>query len=85
LPLLDAVLSFDADFFVEGHTDTVMTRAELEGLIGKMRAAARWVDQFGADEQTVLAQAGQPLDEDTSFFVRAFIAGHRLESDSSGE
>jgi glyoxylase-like metal-dependent hydrolase (beta-lactamase superfamily II) len=33
-PLLDAVLGFDAELYVEGHTDTVLPRAETEALAG---------------------------------------------------
>jgi glyoxylase-like metal-dependent hydrolase (beta-lactamase superfamily II) len=38
LPLHEAVLSFGADLFVEGHSETVLTRAEVEELIQKDQA-----------------------------------------------
>ena len=38
-PLLDAVSAFDAELYVEGHTDTVMPRAEAVGLLGEIRSA----------------------------------------------
>ena len=37
LPLHEAVLSFGADLFVEGHSETVLTRAEVEKLIEEAR------------------------------------------------
>jgi glyoxylase-like metal-dependent hydrolase (beta-lactamase superfamily II) len=40
LPLYEAVLSFDACLYVEGHHPSVTSRAELEDLIAKARAAA---------------------------------------------
>lgn len=78
-PLLDVLLSFDAQHFIEGHNDTVMTRSEIESMAQKMRLAGTLVDQIGADESAVMsaAQAKQPLDEDMEYFLRAFIAGYK--------
>lgn len=80
-PLLDTILGFDAQHFIEGHNDTVMTRAEIEAMAQKMRLAGTLVDQIGADEKAVMsaAQAKQPLDEDTEYFIRAFIAGYKMK------
>jgi glyoxylase-like metal-dependent hydrolase (beta-lactamase superfamily II) len=87
-PLLDKLLGFEAQFYIEGHNNTVMTRAELEVMTGKMRLAGRLVDQYGADRDAVLraiqTQTGQPVDEDTQDFVNAFIAGHQLEHLTGG-
>lgn len=81
-PLIDTILSFDAEHFIEGHTDTVMPRSEVEALTSKMRLAGRLVDQIGTDESAVMAAAqaetGQTPDEDTTDFIRAFIAGRNL-------
>ncbi len=78
-PLLDKVLSLDADTYIEGHTDTLLSRSELEAMAAKMRLAGTLVEQIGPDESAVLAavqaHTGQPPDEDTLDFVRAFIAG----------
>jgi glyoxylase-like metal-dependent hydrolase (beta-lactamase superfamily II) len=59
LPLYDRILSYPAQHYVEGHHPAVETRAELEGLIEKARAAAR-------GEAT-------PGDEDAEYFLRAFV------------
>ena len=40
LPLYERILAYDADRYVEGHHEAVTTRAELEELIQKARAAA---------------------------------------------
>jgi glyoxylase-like metal-dependent hydrolase (beta-lactamase superfamily II) len=80
-PLLGTLLAFDAKFFIEGHTETVMTRAEFSAMAEKMRFAGELVEQFGANEDEVVAAAkdklGQ-LDEDTDYFLRTFIAGKKL-------
>jgi glyoxylase-like metal-dependent hydrolase (beta-lactamase superfamily II) len=65
-PLYDAILAFGAERFVEGHHPSVVSRAEMERLVGKMHAAA------GAVAEGV-AVAG--TDEDTAYFVEAFTAG----------
>lgn len=78
-PLIDTLLTFEADLYIEGHSDTVMSRAEFIDLTDKMRRAAALIDQHGPDEQTVFAQVGQPLDEDTDYFVRTLIAGRQFE------
>jgi glyoxylase-like metal-dependent hydrolase (beta-lactamase superfamily II) len=59
LPLYDRVLSYRADRYVEGHHPAVSTRAELEELISKARAAARG--------------AATPGDEDSEYFLNAFV------------
>jgi glyoxylase-like metal-dependent hydrolase (beta-lactamase superfamily II) len=61
LPLYDRMLAYDADRYVEGHHEAVTTRAELEELIGKARAAA---------DGTVI-----PGDDDSEYFAAAFAAG----------
>jgi glyoxylase-like metal-dependent hydrolase (beta-lactamase superfamily II) len=79
-PLLDTVLGFEAVTFIEGHNPNLISRAELETMAGQMRLAGALVEQWGTDEQNVLAHAPQPADEDTLDFIRAFIAGKTLGS-----
>jgi glyoxylase-like metal-dependent hydrolase (beta-lactamase superfamily II) len=66
-PLYDTVLGFGARLFVEGHGETVLTRAELETLLRKVRRA----------HELVQAGEGAPpdADEELTFFVGAFAAG----------
>jgi glyoxylase-like metal-dependent hydrolase (beta-lactamase superfamily II) len=59
LPLYDRILSYSAERYVEGHHPAVTTRAEVEELIEKARAAAR-------GEST-------PGDEDSEYFLNAFV------------
>lgn len=81
-PLLDSILSFDAEYYIEGHTPTVMTRAELVAMTDKMRLVGNLVDELGADTsaitQAVQARTGLPPDEDTRSFIEGFVAGHNL-------
>ena len=66
-PLHDAVLGFDADLYVDGHSESVLSRREIEGLIDKMRLAEKAVREGSAISAP---------DEDTEYFVQAFSAGH---------
>ena len=86
LPLLDAVLAFDAERYVEGHTDAVMPRAEATALMDAFRWAARLVDEHAAgggalDAEATFAAAREALgrepSEDEAGLVRAFAAGRR--------
>jgi glyoxylase-like metal-dependent hydrolase (beta-lactamase superfamily II) len=65
-PLHDAILEFDAEFYVDGHGDSVVSRPELESLIEKMRLAEKAVREGSA--------IAAP-DEDTEYFVQAFRQG----------
>jgi glyoxylase-like metal-dependent hydrolase (beta-lactamase superfamily II) len=87
-PLLDAVLAFDAELYVEGHAEAVMPRSEAEELARKMRLAGSLVARLDAagsdlDEATVLAaaqaEAGEAPDDETIEVVRAFLIGRSHE------
>ncbi len=75
--LLDKLDKFDADYYIEGHNSTLMDRPAFEAYSGKMRAAGILVNKIGANETAVFAaaRARGPVDEDTEFFLRAFLAG----------
>jgi glyoxylase-like metal-dependent hydrolase (beta-lactamase superfamily II) len=70
-PLHDAILRFDAELYVEGHHESVSSRAEIESLIEKMRLAEKAVREGSA--------IAVP-DEDTEYFVQAFRAGRATAS-----
>jgi glyoxylase-like metal-dependent hydrolase (beta-lactamase superfamily II) len=72
-PLLDTVLGYDAQTFIEGHNGNLMSRVDVEAMAAKMRIAGELVKRFGVDAQTVLAQGN--YDDDTVEFIQAFIAG----------
>lgn len=65
-PLHEAILGFDAELYVEGHHESVSSRAEIESLIGKMRFA-----EYAVREGSAVTEP----DEDTDHFVQAFEAG----------
>lgn len=75
--LLDRLATFNATWIVEGHGDAVLTRAEYEALVAKMRAMIALSEQLGADAAEAHA-ANADLDEDSVYFLRALAAGARL-------
>ena len=82
LPLLDAVFEFGAELFVDGHSEVVIPRAELNSLADKVRRAESMVraaatEGIQPEEEAVLAKAAEEPEEDLVAFVRAFIAGYR--------
>lgn len=78
-PLLDKLVTFDAQHYIEGHADTVMSYAEFNALTGKIRLAGELIAESGTDEAAVLAAAksrtGSEPDEDLTYFVKGLIAG----------
>jgi glyoxylase-like metal-dependent hydrolase (beta-lactamase superfamily II) len=78
-PLLDKLLEFNAEHYIEGHAEQVLNKWDFEGFVEKLRFAGVLVQQFGTDEAaifaTVEAQIGQPPDEVAQYFIRALIAG----------
>jgi len=78
-PLLDAILAFDAALFVEGHTDTVMPRAEAVDLMEQIRWAGTLAGST-PDEAAALAAAREELGTEPgelrTDLIRAFVAGH---------
>jgi glyoxylase-like metal-dependent hydrolase (beta-lactamase superfamily II) len=66
LPLLDAILGFDAELYVEGHNPSAFSRPELETLVEKFRFA----------EQAARTEAAPAApDEETEELIQAFRAG----------
>jgi glyoxylase-like metal-dependent hydrolase (beta-lactamase superfamily II) len=82
--LLDTVVAFDAELYVEGHTDTVMPRAEAAKLLDEIRWAGKLVSEcvprgHVLDEAAALAAARKQLGNEPSELqadlIRAFLAG----------
>ena len=87
-PLLDVVRAFDAELYVEGHTDTVMPRAEAVELLDQLHWAGELVSKSVADgrsldEAAALAAAREDLGAEPSELqadlIRAFVAGRRSD------
>lgn len=69
--LRDEILGSAAEHYIEGHHDSVSSRADIERLFEKMQLAERAV------REGLVVKAP---DEDTEYFTEAFRAGLRPTS-----
>jgi glyoxylase-like metal-dependent hydrolase (beta-lactamase superfamily II) len=80
--LLDRVLSYEVDYYLEGHNPAPVSKAELTADTDVIKIIARTVDAHGPDREVILAQLlgalGKALDADHEELVDAFLAGVRL-------
>jgi glyoxylase-like metal-dependent hydrolase (beta-lactamase superfamily II) len=78
-PLLDKILSFEADTYLYGHYDEPVPRADVLEYATMLRIIGRKVDQIGRNRDQILSELkdefDQPLDEDHFETVDAFLAG----------
>lgn len=79
LPLLDQLLSFDAECYLAGHHLQPMSRAEMQAEAALLQTIGRVVDRHGDDREAILAELPQsldePLNEDHLELVGEFLAG----------
>jgi glyoxylase-like metal-dependent hydrolase (beta-lactamase superfamily II) len=80
LPLFDALLGLGAQQVVEGHNDTVQSRAEFEQLAATFREAGSLVERLGPDEAAILAELGDSTHADAADIVRSFVRGRTGEN-----
>jgi glyoxylase-like metal-dependent hydrolase (beta-lactamase superfamily II) len=85
-PLHDAVLSFGAELYVDGHGESVVPRLQAEAMLAEVRFAGTLVQELAAeggppDEAESLAVArkrlGEEPSEDLAWAIGAFVAGLR--------
>lgn len=74
-PLIDRLLSCEADFYLFGHYPEPMPRAELIAYTTRLRTIGQAVDRIGLNRAAILAELGQPLDEDDLEDLACFLAG----------
>jgi glyoxylase-like metal-dependent hydrolase (beta-lactamase superfamily II) len=78
-PLLNKILSFEADYYMIGHYDKPMPRTELLEYATLLRTIGRKVEEVGKNRKQILADLEEsfdrPLDEDDLEIVDSFLAG----------
>ncbi len=85
-PLLDQLLSYDAEWYLAGHHSEPISRMELVNEAMVLKMIGRRVNELEGDRTAILADlphvTGAPLDDDQIESVDAFVAG--LDSAASG-
>jgi glyoxylase-like metal-dependent hydrolase (beta-lactamase superfamily II) len=80
-PLLERLLSYDAECYLAGHHAQPLSRADLVAEAALLTTIGRAVDARGDDREAVLADLrqalGDPLDADQLSIVEEFLAGLR--------
>ena len=74
-PLIDRVLACEADFYLFGHSPEPMPRAELAAYTARQKTIGQVVERIGNNRAAILAELGQPLNEDDLEDVDCFLAG----------
>ncbi|MHC4992515.1 MAG: MBL fold metallo-hydrolase [Planctomycetota bacterium] len=83
-PLLGRLLALDVDYYVLGHDDEPLSRAEFESRAHALRMAGELVGRYQLDDRAIqdgLVDAGVDVDvHAVESFVRAFQAGLEHET-----
>jgi len=78
-PLLDRLLQFDADLYLESHDPEPLSRETLAGDVHLFHIVGETAERMGGDRGVTIAaiqeQLGAPLDYETLELVDAFLAG----------
>ena len=77
-PLIDQLLSFDAECYLEGHNPVPVSRAEMVEYTELLKMIGRTVEEHGADRQEILSDIQRTvgaLDDDHVEIADAFLAG----------
>lgn len=77
LPLIDKLLGFDAQTYIEGHNPAPVDRASFIEITAKMRLAAELVNEYRGDAAVILrARPDEAADEDLAYYIGTFAAGY---------
>lgn len=78
-PLIDRLLSFEADFYIWGHHPEPMSGAEMVEFTTLLRTIGHTVERIGSNrgqiEAALQAILGEPLNEEQVDIMDAFLAG----------
>lgn len=80
-PLLDSILKYDVDFYLEAHSDKPTTRKQMESYAKELRYIGRLVDESRNNKNLVIQmlrnQKEIDYNNEMEYIVDAFIAGNR--------
>lgn len=77
-PVIDKLLSFDAQTYIEGHNPVPVDRAGFVEITAKMRLAAELVSEYRGDAAAILqSRPDEAADEDLAYYIGTFAAGYQ--------
>ena len=77
LPLIDKVLGFDAQTYIEGHNPAPVDRAKFIEITAKIRLASALVNEYKGDAAAILQSRPEDAgDEDLAYYIGTFAAGY---------
>jgi glyoxylase-like metal-dependent hydrolase (beta-lactamase superfamily II) len=76
-PLIDKLMDFDAETYIEGHNPMPLDRAGFIEITAKMRLAAELVTEYKGDAAAIrMARPEESADEDLAYYIGTFAAGY---------
>jgi glyoxylase-like metal-dependent hydrolase (beta-lactamase superfamily II) len=79
LPLIDKIENIDAIYFIEGHSDEVIERAQIMKWFSDMRRIYSLIDEHGASNSEAI-QSILGEDEDALDFLETILAGYAIQT-----
>ncbi|MFN8459464.1 MAG: MBL fold metallo-hydrolase, partial [Anaerolineae bacterium] len=80
-PLIDEIMSYEADYYIFGHNPEPMPRSEMLEFVGLLKMVGHIVERNGDKREQILrelpAEFGQNLEDDPIEIADAFLAGLR--------
>jgi glyoxylase-like metal-dependent hydrolase (beta-lactamase superfamily II) len=78
-PLIDQLLSYQVDFYLEGHAEEPLSRQQMVADLEQLRMIGQEVERTGPDRDAILsvvqARLGEPLNPDHLEIIDSFLAG----------
>ena len=80
-PLIDEIMSYDADYYIFGHNPEPMPKIEMMEFVGLLKSVGELVEQTGDNRNLILQELqgklGQILEDDHIEIADAFLVGLR--------
>jgi glyoxylase-like metal-dependent hydrolase (beta-lactamase superfamily II) len=80
-PLLERIMAYEADYYIEGHSDAVITRTEMQAMSDELRLIGTLVNRYKGDRDIILEALPVVVErtptEDDLDTVDLFVNGYR--------
>lgn len=83
-PLLDTILKYDVDYYLEAHAERPTTRKQMESFAKNLRYIGKLVDEVGDDKEKVIQRLREQNDivynDEMEYIPDGFMAGNRKKN-----